>query len=136
MGELRAAGALADGDNIGRAGLQPFVDRDKAPRVELDPGLVEPNAGGVGARAAATRRSLPSIIRSPAPARTVRRTRRPSGLDRMSFAQNDLDALSRPACRADRLADVRLLAPQAAARLDDGDAAAEAAIGLRQLDPT
>ena len=48
VGELRAAGALADRPDIGRARLQPVVDRDVAPRVQLDAGHLQPDPGGVG----------------------------------------------------------------------------------------
>ena len=46
--ELRAAGAFADRPDVGRARLQPLVDADVAARVQLDAGLVEADAGGVG----------------------------------------------------------------------------------------
>ena len=48
MRELRAAGALADRPDIGRARFQPFVDRDVATTVQSDAGHVEPDPGGVG----------------------------------------------------------------------------------------
>src|SRR5271170_8302966 len=47
VGELRAAGAFADGPDLGRTRLQPLVDANKAAAVELDAGVLEPDPGGV-----------------------------------------------------------------------------------------
>ena len=47
VGELRAAGAFAERPDVGRARLQPLVDANVAAAVQLDAGLVEPDAGGV-----------------------------------------------------------------------------------------
>ncbi len=48
MGELRAAGALADRPDAGSGRLKALVDADEAVGTKLDPGLVETDVGGVG----------------------------------------------------------------------------------------
>ena len=45
--ELRAAGTFAHGPDIGRGRLQPLVDANVTTAVQLDPGLLEPDPGGV-----------------------------------------------------------------------------------------
>ena len=47
MGELRAARALANCPDIGRARFEPVIDRDIAARVERDTGQIEPNPVGI-----------------------------------------------------------------------------------------
>ena len=47
VGEQRAAGAFAERPDVRRARLQPLVDLDETAIVQLDAGLVEPDAGGV-----------------------------------------------------------------------------------------
>src|SRR5215468_12179682 len=46
--ELRAAGAFADSPDVGRRRLQPLIDANVATSVQLDAGLFEPDAGGIG----------------------------------------------------------------------------------------
>ena len=46
--ELRAAGAFPNGPDIGRRRLQPLIDANIAATVQLDAGLFEPDAGGIG----------------------------------------------------------------------------------------
>src|SRR6516225_11236692 len=46
--ELRAAGAFADSPDIGGRRLQPLIDANVATSVQLDAGLFEPDAGGIG----------------------------------------------------------------------------------------
>jgi hypothetical protein len=48
MGELRAARALANRPNIGRARLEPVVDRDISTGIERDTGELQPDPGGIG----------------------------------------------------------------------------------------
>src|SRR5262249_5214038 len=48
VGELRAAGTLADCPDAWRARLEPIVDADVAARLQLDAGQFEPDAVGVG----------------------------------------------------------------------------------------
>src|SRR5262249_41191164 len=45
--ELRAAGAVPHGPDVGRSGLQPFIDANIAASVQLDPGLLEADSLGV-----------------------------------------------------------------------------------------
>jgi len=46
--ELWAAGAFADSPDIGRRCLQPLIDANVPTSVQLDAGLFEPDAGGIG----------------------------------------------------------------------------------------
>ncbi len=48
MGELWAAGGLANRQDIGRARLEPVIDRDISAVVEHDTGDVEPDPVSVG----------------------------------------------------------------------------------------
>ncbi len=48
MGELWAAGRLANCPDVGRTRLQPVIDRDISAVVEHDTGEVEPDPVGVG----------------------------------------------------------------------------------------
>ena len=48
MGELRAARAFANRPDVGRARLEPIVDRDIATGVKRDTGEIEPDPGGIG----------------------------------------------------------------------------------------
>src|SRR5215813_3889244 len=45
--ELWAAGAVPHGPDVGRSGLQPFVDANISASVQLDPGLLEADSLGV-----------------------------------------------------------------------------------------
>src|SRR6516165_11536756 len=48
MGELWAACALANRPDVGRARLEPVVDRYTSAGIERDTGHVEPDPGGIG----------------------------------------------------------------------------------------
>jgi hypothetical protein len=48
VGELRAAGAFADGPNVGRGRFQSIIHTNIAATVQLDPNFLKADAGGVG----------------------------------------------------------------------------------------
>ncbi len=135
MGELWAAGRLANCPDVGRTRLQPVIDRDISAVVEHDTGEVEPDPIGVGGA---------------------------SGRDQEIAAFDGLIACQRPHLEADCVSgsalntknlnskmhlyavvaqhlqncirDVGIFpAGELWSDLHDADAAAEAAIGLRQL---
>lgn len=136
VGELRAAGALAEGPHAGRAGLEPLVDRDEAARVALDAGHVEADAVGVG-RAPRRHQQLARFDRALAAARAHQGAQRapPAVHPQQRGAQHDLGAFVEEQVQ-ERVGDVRVLAAEELRpTLDDGDAAAEAPIGLRELQP-
>ena len=47
MRELRAAATFAHGPDVGRGRFQPLVDANVTTAVQLDPGVLEPDPGGV-----------------------------------------------------------------------------------------
>jgi hypothetical protein len=65
MRELRGPGAFAERPDIGCACLKPLIDTDIAALVQLDTCVFKIDPRGVGMRPAATRMSLPSMVRSP-----------------------------------------------------------------------
>ena len=67
-----AAGAFAQGPDIGRRHLQPLIDANVATAVQFDAGLFEPDAGGVGNASCRGQDIVPSIFCSPEGVRTVR----------------------------------------------------------------
>jgi len=59
---METAGGLANRPDIGRARLDPVINRDISAVVEHDTSEVEPDPVGVGGRLAATKRSLPPTV--------------------------------------------------------------------------
>ncbi len=136
VGELRAAGALADGPDIGGRGLQAVVDIDKTAVVEGDAGRIEADAGGVG-RAADGDQDVGGLERLlpgggvQAQGDALAGFSLDAGEPRSSM---DLEALVLQHL-LERGGDVLVLAGgEAGARLQDGDAGAEAALRLGQLE--
>ena len=136
MRELRAAGAVPHGPHVGRRGLQPVVDANISARVQRDAGLLSPMSCVFGTRPAATRMSLPSISCSPDGVRTVTRTpspERPWTLRASAADRNWMPSSAEDPLHLSR--NVRIFpAHQLRPRLDDGHAAAEPTISLRQFE--
>ena len=134
--ELRAAGALADRPDIGRTCFQPFIDRDVAATVQRDTGHVEPDPRGVGN--APGRRQNVAALDGPLPdgVRTTRRTVCPERpCTSSTSAETTMSMPSSPRMLSDLFRHVGVLAPgELRSVLDDGHAAAEAAVGLRQFE--
>src|SRR5262249_8610217 len=134
--ELRAAGTLADPPDVGRGRLEPVVDLDVAPRIQLDTGHFESDPGGVGNaprrdqevasgdRLLTTGRPYSQTDACPAPSFHFEHLGRKQDLD--PFAAEDPLKLRR---------DVRILAlDELLSVRDDGHAAPEAAVRLGELE--
>src|SRR5262249_37334374 len=133
--ELRAAGAFSDGPDPGRGGLEPLVDPHVPAVVQLDADLLEADPGGVGGAPGRDEQVAP-LDRFLSGRTTYRKhdlfAGSPVNLERLG-RHHDLDAFGAED-PLDLVRDVAILAGhELRPLLDDRHAAAEAAVGLRQL---
>src|SRR6266404_2267595 len=137
MRELRASSAFANGPDASGSGFQLFVDANEAAGIEFDSCLHEPNP--IGVRDAANgHEQVAAVNLLVAPGRTHGHGNRLSGstfnADRLGVHQ-DLDALASQNLQ-NFFGDVSIFSShELAAGFDDRYPAAEAAIGLRHVDP-
>ena len=135
VGEGRAAGTLARGPHVGRGGLQSLVDANVAARVELDPGLFQPNAIGVGSAAGGHEDvgAGDRFLRAAGADANVDGLARTAADFEHLGLQEDIDPFIAQQL-FDRRGNIGVFAvEQLLAALNDRDAAAEAAHGLREL---